>query len=78
VNSPGFNPDFIPSNVRKECRELSSTMTLLKRNPCQLLNKSTCLTHYEAVTNYLTKIENDGMKEAIKEVTKMNGTIEVG
>jgi hypothetical protein len=30
------------------------------------------------VTNYLTKIENDGMKEAIKEVTKMNGTIEVG
>ncbi|MEH7304562.1 hypothetical protein V7137_05540 [Neobacillus drentensis] len=32
----------------------------------------------EAVTNYLIKIENDGMKEAIKEVTKMNATMEVG
>lgn len=31
----------------------------------------------EAVTNYLIKIENDGMKEAIKEVTKLNATIEV-
>ncbi|MEH7083833.1 tagaturonate reductase [Neobacillus drentensis] len=32
----------------------------------------------EAVTNYLIKIENDGMREAINEVTKMDGRIEVG